>query len=133
MLASLSSLSCHHRTPSRCAPEGAVPAVPGRSERTWIATANRGVIEGHVEDMATSAPLNGLIVTLPGTSAQVATTGANGDFRFTGVSPGRYVVLVFGRYPDVRDTVVVANDSGARGRLRIELSHPGYDCVLEVR
>ena len=133
VFASLSTASCHHRSTPRCSPEQAIPAAAGRSERTWTPTSSGGIIEGHIEDMATAAPLNDVTVALPGTAAQVATTAASGEFRFTGLSPGRYVVLVFGRYPEVRDTVIVANDRGARGRLRLEPSHLSYDWVLEVR
>jgi hypothetical protein len=92
-----------------------------------------GVVEGRLEDFASGAPLKDLTVALVGSRGQGGrTTGSNGEFRFTGVAPGRQVVLVFGRYPDVRDTIVVTPGGGMRGLLRLEPSHPEIDCIIPV-
>jgi hypothetical protein len=113
-------------------PERQIPPLAGRSERTWTVTTNGGVIEGRVEDMATGTPLD-VTVALVGTRAQGGGgTGPGGNFRFTNVPPGRHIVLVFGRYPDVRDTVVVGPNQGMRGRLRLEPSHTQIECVITV-
>ena len=92
------------------------------------------MVEGRLEDWATGAPLPDLLVFLVGgRSTGRVYSDANGEFRFTGVKPGAHVVLVWARYPEVRDTLVVLANKGMRGRLRLEPSHPVYDCVVETR
>lgn len=130
--------ACVHRgpTPARCPlpPERQIPAAAGRNERMWARTDSAGVVEGRLEDWATGAPLPDLLVFLVGgRSTGRVYSDANGEFRFTGVKPGAHVVLVWARYPEVRDTLVVLANKGMRGRLRLEPSHPVYDCVVETR
>ena len=126
----------HSGNRDRCPwpPERRIPAAPGGSERTWTGTSTDGVIEGRLEDFATGAPLRDLTVALVGSRGQGGrSTGSDGEFRFTGVSPGRHVVLVFGRYPNVQDTIVVKPGGGMRGLLRLEPSHPEIECLITVQ
>lgn len=115
-------------------PERRIPAAAGRSERTWARTDSVGVIEGALEDWVTGAPLTDLQVVLVGRRPNGSVySNAQGGFRFTRVTPGTHVLVIWGRYPEVRDTLVVSADRGLRGRIRLEPSHPEYDCVVETR
>jgi hypothetical protein len=107
------------------------PPVPGGSERTWTSTSTAGVIEGRLEEFVTRSPLKDVGVTLVGQGSR--TTGSNGEFRFTGVAPGSHMVWVLGRYPVIRDTIVVKPGAGMRGLLRLEPSHAEIDCIISVQ
>lgn len=115
-------------------PEQQIPAAAGRNERTWVRTDSAGVVEGRLEDWTTGAPLPDLQVFLLGARPIGSVySDRDGEFRFAGLTPGAHVVLVWGRYPEVRDTLVLLPGKGIRGRVRLEPSHPVYDCVVETR
>ena len=51
-----------------------------------------GIVRGMVVDAATSQPLAGVTITISGAYSATATTGADGSFIFTGVTPGGITV-----------------------------------------
>ena len=88
-------------------------AHPNRSLSRWLACvaaglllvlatqssayAQAGTVTGRVVDAELGAPLAGAVVDLTrgsGRVVQQATTNDDGAFRFTGVEPGRYTLII---------------------------------------